>query len=106
MGDPNEKPEMTTSTGGGSVVVVGATVVVGTTVVEVVAGTTVVEVVAGTTVVEVVAGTTVVEGATVFETPAQAETTSRTAVTATRVASLTPEPYALLGMTPQRIRAQ
>ena len=74
MGDPNEKPEMTTSTGGGNVVVVEATVVVETTVVE------------------------VVEGATVFETPAQAE--------ATRVASLTPEPYALPGMTPQRIRAQ
>ena len=71
MGDPNEKPEMTTSTGGGSVVVVKATVVV---------------------------ETTVVEGATVFETPAQAE--------ATKVASLTPEPYALPGMTPQRIRAQ
>ena len=79
MGDPNEKPEMTTSTGGGSVVVVEATVVV---------------------------ETTVVEGATVFETPAQAEATSRTAVTTTRVASLTPEPYALPGMTPQRIRAQ
>ena len=80
MGDPNEKPEMTTSTGGSSVVVVGATVVVGTTVVEV-----------GATVA-------IVEGATVFETPAQAE--------ATRVASLEPEPYALPGMTPQRIRAQ
>ena len=94
MGDPNEKPEMTTSTGGGSVVVVEATVVVGTTVVVVVVEAT------------VVVGTTVVEGATVFETPAQAEATSRTAVTATRVGSLTPEPYALPGMTPQRIRAQ
>ena len=33
MGDPNEKPEMTTSTGGGSVIVVETTVVeVGATV--------------------------------------------------------------------------
>jgi len=94
MGDPNEKPEMTISTGGGSVVVVEATVVEGTTVV------------VEATVVEVVATVAVVEGATVFETPAQAEATGRTAVTATRVASLTPKPYASPGMTPQRIRAQ
>ena len=58
------------------------------------------------TVVEVVATVAIVEGATVFETPPQTEATSRTAVTATKVASLTPEPYALPGMTPQRIRAQ
>ena len=88
MGDPNEKPEMTTSTSGGSVIVVEATVVVETTVVEV-----------GATV-------GVVEGATVFETPAQAEAMSRTAGTTTRVARLAPEPYALPGTTPQRIRAQ
>ena len=50
--------------------------------------------------------TTVVVGATVFETPAQAEATRRTAGTTTRIASLTPEPYALPGMTPQRILAQ
>ncbi|MEO2157449.1 MAG: hypothetical protein ABGY30_12620, partial [Acidimicrobiales bacterium] len=97
----------------------GAAVVVATTVVEVVVGTTGVEVVVeatvvvvGTTGVEVVVeatvvvGTTVVVEATVFETPAQAEAMRRTAGTTTRIASLTPEPYALPGIIPQRIRAQ